>query len=929
MVLASSPEVPPPPATAATPASGPDVRRVAAILRRARHAGAATLLEPEGLGLLGALGIAVPRHLVVEPTAMITGAQLAIFEGDRVVVKVVAPGIAHKSDVGGVAVVENAAPDVTAAIAEMRGQLGPASIAGFLVEDDVRHDPGFGGELLVSLRWTDDFGPVIGVGGGGIHAELLARDLQPGRELAIVAPGLTTAADLPQALRLATAVRLATEPQRGRRALISIAALVDVVERLGALAPRCGPGGILDLEINPLAVTPDGPVALDVLVTLDPGPVAAPPRATRRAGRPVWKLARLLEPASIAIAGVSGGDNAGRTILRNLIRDGFDPDRITVVKPGVEFLDGCRCVPDVGSLPGKVDLLVVAVSAARAASIVAERLGALAPRCGPGGILDLEINPLAVTPDGPVALDVLVTLDPGPVAAPARATRRAGRPVWKLTRLLEPASIAIAGVSGGDNPGRTILRNLIRDGFDPDRITVVKPGVEFLDGCRCVPDVGSLPGKVDLLVVAVSAARAASIVAEVAERDAAESIIVIPGGLEEKAGGDLLAGRMRAALDAARRRPGGGPLVNGGNCLGIRSRPGRYDTFFIPEAKLAPPSGHPAPLAIVAQSGAFALSRMSRLHRLDPKYVISVGNQMDLTIGDHLRHLADDPGIRVVGVYVEGFAPLDGRAFVGAARTIGARGGTVILYRAGRTAAGASASASHTAAIAGDALVTEQLARGAGVVVAETIEAFDDLLRTFVLLDGRVVAGRRLGAVSNAGFECVAIADNLGGLEPARFGAATEARLAEILEGAGLTDVIDVHNPFDLTPMGDDATFAAIAEAILADEGVDVGLVGDVPFTAALQTLPAGSPAGSGGTGEDLAAPGAIAPRLVDLWQRTGKAWVTVVDAGPRYDPLARALEAGGIPTFRTADAALRALGAAVERSMAGGTSVDGRARRA
>ena len=787
MVLASSPEVPPPPATAATPASGPDVRRVAAILRRARHAGAATLLEPEGLGLLGALGIAVPRHLVVEPTAMITGAQLAIFEGDRVVVKVVAPGIAHKSDVGGVAVVENAAPDVTAAIAEMRGQLGPASIAGFLVEDDVRHDPGFGGELLVSLRWTDDFGPVIGVGGGGIHAELLARDLQPGRELAIVAPGLTTAADLPQALRLATAVRLATEPQRGRRALISIAALVDVVERLGALAPRCGPGGILDLEINPLAVTPDGPVALDVLVTLDPGPVAAP----------------------------------------------------------------------------------------------------------------------------------------------ARATRRAGRPVWKLGRLLEPASIAIAGVSGGDNPGRTILRNLIRDGFDPDRITVVKPGVEFLDGCRCVPDVGSLPGKVDLLVVAVSAARAASIVAEVAERDAAESIIVIPGGLEEKAGGGLLAGRMRAALDAARRRPGGGPLVNGGNCLGIRSRPGRYDTFFIPEAKLAPPSGHPAPLAIVAQSGAFALSRMSRLHRLDPKYVISVGNQMDLTIGDHLRHLADDPGIRVVGVYVEGFAPLDGRAFVGAARTIGARGGTVILYRAGRTAAGASASASHTAAIAGDALVTEQLARGAGVVVAETIEAFDDLLRTFVLLDGRVVAGRRLGAVSNAGFECVAIADNLGGLEPARFGAATEARLAEILEGAGLTDVIDVHNPFDLTPMGDDATFAAIAEAILADEGVDVGLVGDVPFTAALQTLPAGSPAGSGGTGEDLAAPGAIAPRLVDLWHRTGKAWVTVVDAGPRYDPLARALEAGGIPTFRTADAALRALGAAVERLMAGGTSVDGRARRA
>jgi succinyl-CoA synthetase beta subunit len=293
MVLASAPEAP-----------DRDRRRLAAILRRARQAGANALLEPDGLALLGALGIAVPRHLVVEPSATITDAELAVLDGTRIVVKVVAAGIAHKSDVGGVAVVENAAPDVTAAIAEMRVQLGPAPVAAFLVEEHVAHEAGPGGELLVSLRWTDDFGPVIGLGIGGVHAELLARDLRPGRELAIVAPSLTRAAELAQALRAATAVRLATEPQRGRPALMPIETLVDLVERLGVLAPRCGPGGILDLEINPLAVTPHGPVALDVLVTFDPGPFAAPPRATRRADRPVWKLARLLEPSSIAIAGV-------------------------------------------------------------------------------------------------------------------------------------------------------------------------------------------------------------------------------------------------------------------------------------------------------------------------------------------------------------------------------------------------------------------------------------------------------------------------------------------------------------------------------------------------------------------------------------------------------------------------------------------------
>jgi acyl-CoA synthetase (NDP forming) len=165
--------------------------------------------------------------------------------------------------------------------------------------------------------------------------------------------------------------------------------------------------------------------------------------------------------------------------------------------------------------------------------------------------------------------------------------------------------------------------------------------------------------------------------------------------------------------------------------------------------------------------------------------------------------------------------------------------------------------------------------------------------------------------MSNAGFECVAIADNLGALALAPFATATRERLAAILAEEGIGDVVEVHDPFDLTPMGDDATFEAVAEAILADDGVDIGLVGNVPFTAALQTLPA-----TADGGEDLTGPDAIAARLVGLWQRTTKAWVAVVDAGPLYDPLVRVLEFGGIPVFRTADAALRALAAVVERRL-------------
>ena len=202
--------------------------------------------------------------------------------------------------------------------------------------------------------------------------------------------------------------------------------------------------------------------------------------------------------------------------------------------------------------------------------------------------------------------------------------------------------------------------------------------------------------------------------------------------------------------------------------------------------------------------------------------------------------------------------------------------------------------------------MTRALAQEAGVVVAPTLASFDDLVRTFALLSRRSV-GRRLGAVSNAGFECVAVGDNLGALELAAFGSATRERLGAILDSAGAGGVVDVHDPLDLTPMAGDGPFADAVEAILQDDAVDVALVGVVPFSAAIQTLPAGQ------GGEDLAAAGAIADRLAGVWRRSSKAWVTVVDAGRAYDPFAAALEAAGMPTFRTADAALAALGAVVE----------------
>jgi acyl-CoA synthetase (NDP forming) len=730
-----------------------DADRIRRVIDAAR--GRAVLLETEGLELLAALGIGAPAYVFVRNARGVASADTTALGGDRVVVKVISPRILHKSDVGGVTVVEHRAETIAAAVADMEARLGGQDIVGFTINQFVRYDTAIGNELILGLRWTADFGPVVTLGAGGIYTEFLAENFKPGREIGIFSPSVTTDEDIEDSIRRLAVGRLATGSLRGQAPRIGTAPLVAAVRRFMALASAFAPHDIVECEINPIVISAGQLVALDILVKLGSG---------ERPARPA-------------------------------------------------------------------------------------------------------------------------------------------RPLGKLKHLLEPTSVAIIGVSEKLNPGHIILNNLIREGFDRDRITVVKPGSAELDGCRCVPEIAALPGTVDLFILAISAAQTPQAVTDIVEGRKAESIIVIPGGLEEKTGTETIVGRMRGALAAARASEWQGPLINGGNCLGIRSLPGRYDTMFIPEYKLPVPSGQVSPVAFVSQSGAFAVSRMSKLGRLNPKYAITLGNQMDLTVGDYLAYLKDDPGLEIFAVYVEGFAQLDGLEFLRAARQITASGRSVILYRAGRTAAGAKASASHTASIAGDYTVTRELAQAAGVVVAESLSDFEDLVRLFTLLRDKRADGTRLGAVSNAGFECVAIADTLGRFDLPAFNDATSERLQAIFRAARIDSVVDVHNPIDLTPMTGDAAYEDVVRAVLDAGEIDVGIVGCVPLTSALDTLPAGP-----GHREDLTRPAGIGLRLARLKNELPKAWVAVVDAGVVYDPLVALLEQHGVPTFRTADTALRLL---------------------
>jgi len=452
------------------------------------------------------------------------------------------------------------------------------------------------------------------------------------------------------------------------------------------------------------------------------------------------------------------------------------------------------------------------------------------------------------------------------------------------------------------NPGRIILRNLATGGGIPrERIWAIHPRAAEIEGCRAVPSLRDLPETADMAVVSVAADRGADeVVAEIVASRRARTVTLISGGFAETAGGREAEARVRRALAESRTAEDGGVLLNGGNCLGILSGPGGYSTFFIPDHKLPVREGAGVGLASLSQSGAYLVSQISNLEGvIRPRYAVSFGNQMDVTVSDYLAYLENDAAARVFAVYLEGFQPGDGAAFLEVARRITASRRAVLLYKAGRTREGSEAAASHTAATVGDYDVTAELVRSSGVVLAGTLDQFEDDVRTFTLLDARRASGSRVAVLSNAGFECTAAADALFGMELATLAPKTRAAVEELLPSG----VVDVHNPVDATPITVTDRYAALAESLAADPGVDAVVVAGVPATPFLSSLPPGP-----GHDDDASGPKGLATALASFFQATSKPVVFSVDAGILYDPLAAAMGRAGLPTFRRVDRATRAL---------------------
>jgi acetyltransferase len=244
------------------PAGGNVAPEALARVRALAGPNQAALDEAQSKALLALYGIAAPPERFAKSAG--EAAKAAAEIGYPVVLKIVARGLTHKSDVGGVIAGIASEAALAASYERMLGDVraqGVASVEGVLV---CRHVSG-GIELALGLHRDPEMGLVLMAGGGGVLLELM-------QDVAFAAPPLDRAGAL-ALLERTRAARL-LEGFRGVRGDADAAA--DALVALSRIATDLG-DCVLSIDVNPFVALPQGGLALDALVVLQANAASAAP----------------------------------------------------------------------------------------------------------------------------------------------------------------------------------------------------------------------------------------------------------------------------------------------------------------------------------------------------------------------------------------------------------------------------------------------------------------------------------------------------------------------------------------------------------------------------------------------------------------------------------------------------------------------------
>jgi acyl-CoA synthetase (NDP forming) len=390
----------------------------------------------------------------------------------------------------------------------------------------------------------------------------------------------------------------------------------------------------------------------------------------------------------------------------------------------------------------------------------------------------------------------------------------------KLDAFFNPCSAAIIGATKKiDKAGHVIFKNFASNktrGVFKGEIYPVNPNEESILGFKCYPSITEIPGELDLIVIVVPAKIVPNIMEEAVAKKVKTAIIISSGFRE--------IGNIELEQQLATTAKKAGIRVLGPNCLGVYYSKTGVDTLFLPETKVlttgdevvATPRPMRGNIAIVTQSGAFGVAALDYLagRQIGISKFVSFGNKCDVTESEMMHYLLYDKETHAILLYVEDIKY--GREFIRIAKKVTLKK-PIIALKAGRSAAGARAAASHTGAIAGSDKIYDAAFEQTGVFRAKDMEEFFDAGKALAMQPPAL--GKNIGVLTDAGGPGIMAVDEceVKDLSVERFSEETLQKFQKLKDQGVLPKFAATSNPVDLTGSVTDDMFEVAADVMFQD----------------------------------------------------------------------------------------------------------------
>ncbi len=320
--------------------------------------------------------------------------------------------------------------------------------------------------------------------------------------------------------------------------------------------------------------------------------------------------------------------------------------------------------------------------------------------------------------------------------------------------LLYPKSIALVGVSDDVNKtGGRPLQFLRRSGF-AGTIYPINPNRTQVQGEKAWPSLAALPEVPEHVFVLSPTDSVVPTVQECADLGVKLVTILASGFSESGAEG---VAREDALRDIARKS---GIRILGPSSLGVVN-PGN-GLMLTANAAFAEPDMPRGNVFVASHSGSMigALVSRGKARGVGFAGLVSVGSEVDLSVGEICAATLDDPAIQGYVLFLESLR--HGDAIQAFARAAAQRGKPVVAYKLGRSSAAAEMATTHTGALAGEDDIADAFLKDLGVVRVEMLETLFEVFPLARKIPLAQKTGKRVGVVTTTGGGAAMVVDQLG-----------------------------------------------------------------------------------------------------------------------------------------------------------------------